>query len=254
MRIPKKPGFLSPWLWIVFIAVSCISILQCSGTKPQIYLRDPERILWDSTLTILVLPFDSVGVTYVDNTQLRPDSQFTDSFFIDAANSLLQFESMKLFKECKILAEIIPAPDSLSQPFPRYSGIAEDTTTLRETQKFITAIAEHAKADLVLFPYAASIRHVTYQQQSWRGGGPSYDRPVTYSASSTAHVQIWAKDGTIIYEKQGTNDAGRPVMYSLFGKKKKDDEDIAKFARHLYAPPLVRALYMSLKNAIRVRR
>jgi hypothetical protein len=74
---------------------------------------------------------------------------------------------------------------------------------------------------------------------------------VTFNAYGTAHIQIWSKDGSLLFEKAGKSDAGRPIMYSLF-KKRKTDEDLAKYAKHIYAPPLVRVLYMALQESLRI--
>lgn len=240
----------------ILIAVSLAAIVaqNCSFNKPRMYLRDPDRILWDSTLSVLCLPVDTVKVEYKDNTQVHPDTLFTDSFFLDAANNLLLFETMKLFPQCKMHSRAEQHPDSQLVPKIYYSRLTHDTAHFESMSQYAQKLAVETDIDLICIPYSASIYHVTYKPEAWRGGGPSYERPVSFSATSTFHAQIWDKTGQLVYEKIGKSDAGRPVGYTLFEREQKENEEVTKFAKHFYAPPLVRALYLSVKNAMSIRR
>jgi hypothetical protein len=40
-------------------------------------------------------------------------------------------------------------------------------------------------------------------------------------------------------------------MYSLLGKKQ-PGKDVVKFAKNMFAPPLVRSMYMSIQNAMKM--
>ncbi|MBD3392898.1 MAG: hypothetical protein GF418_12400 [Chitinivibrionales bacterium] len=234
---------------------ACLAALlsACAGGS-KLYLRDAAHELADSGKVVCIVPFDSITVDYVDKTKKTPDTLFTDSFFLDAANSLLAYEVTRRYA----LGPPPPIDSDTIDPFAeirdlRYSRLAKKLDSLDRAAKRIAELARASESDLVLVGYACKLKHVTYQPSGWRGSGPSYQRPVTFAALATTHVQIWNRDGRLLYECIGSNDAGRPIMYSLFGKKEPGD-DVVKFAKHLYAPPLVRAMYMSIQNAMRLRR
>jgi hypothetical protein len=117
----------------------------------------------------------------------------------------------------------------------------------------VKSTASRFGAALIFIPRSCRLKNILYQPEGWRGGGPSYQRPTTFKAYATTHVQIWNSAGELLYEKIGTTDAGRPIMYTLFGKKQPGD-DVVKFARNIFAPPLVRAMYMSIQEAMRFER
>jgi len=238
------------YLLLLFSGIAC-------SPRQRIYMRDPGFELADSLKQTYFVPLDSITVEYVDRTQATPDTLFSDSFFIEAANSLLAFEASKRFS-------LMAAPEGDEEAAGgmcakiravRYSRLADVDAgggpEAAATQ--IRSIAESTAADLILIAYSCRLKHILYQPQGWRGSGPSYQRPVTFKAYATTHVQIWNRDGELLYEKIGGSDAGRPIMYSLFGKKKPEN-DVVKFAKNLYAPPLVRAMYMSIQEALRMPR
>jgi len=239
-------------IFIGLAAFAALSFIGCAS-RSKMYLRDPDFELADSSKVILYVPLDSITVNYVDKTKLHPDTLFTDSFFLDAANSLFAYEALKRFT-----LHSNPEGMDINRDFlnrlkqVRYSKIAKNTKMLDSVSALIKATAQKFNVDLILLPYASSLRHITYQSSGWRSGGPAYERPTTYRASAATHIQIWNRKGVLLYECKGTNDAGRPIMYTLFGKKDPKN-DMVKYAKHLYAPPLVRALYHSIQEAMRIK-
>jgi hypothetical protein len=233
-------------------AVGVLAVGCAAGSKT--YIRDPDRELADSSKVVLFVPLDSITVEYVDRTRAHPDTQFSDSFFLDAANSLFAYVASERFSLRSDPEEL----DESEGPFDeiratRYSRIAGNTQQMEQAGALMKKTAGMFHADLILFAYSCKLKHIIYQPQPWRGGGPSYERPESYRAYAWTHVQIWNKQGKLLFEHIGANDAGRPIMYSLFGKKVPQG-DMVKFAKHLYAPPLVRALYHSVQEAVKMGR
>jgi len=236
----KKYTYVLPLLAICSVIFCAPAVVRYSG--------DVHNQLANSDQTALCLPFNNIRIDYIDNTNLKPDSRYTGSFFIEAANGFLMFEVTRKFR----LASGRPTPADSTEKIekPAYSILANDTTLRRVTSKRVRDVAEKYSADLVVVPYACVIKQSMVRTKSWRNNaGPGYERPVSFSAATAVHVQIWNKNGQLLYECIGKSDTGRPILYSLL-KKKKPDADIVKFAKRMYAPPLIKSLYASIKNAM----
>ena len=126
--------------------------------------NDPGNQLLNRSKTALCLPVDTIHVSYVDNTKAIADTLFNDSFFIEAANSLLLYEAAKNFP----LRQLDGAPkdasfgaDSLAA-FRRggYSRLTHDTASLPLIAGLVRDLAKKYNADLVIVPYAYAVRNV----------------------------------------------------------------------------------------------
>lgn len=85
-RLARMPG-----------AVTMLIFLACAPVPRKSYVCDPGSRLTDSSLTILYVPLCNVTIDYQDNTELVADTQFTDTFFLEAGEGLLRFEVDKRF-------------------------------------------------------------------------------------------------------------------------------------------------------------
>jgi hypothetical protein len=246
---------------IAFIAAA-IALTGCTATSAT-FVNDPDNQLSIRSKTALYLPVDTLHVTYIDNTKSIPDILFNDSFFIEAANGLLMYEVSKNFAIRQWAAQDAPkdAPkDADSLTVFRHGGfsrLTHDTTSLGLIAGRVRGLARKYNADLLVVPYACAIKNITVRPAGWRNdkyAGPGYERPISYTAKTEFHVQIWDRNGTLLYERIGKSDTGRPVFYSFLKKEKNPDKDIVKYAKRFYAPPLVKSLYNSIKSAMQVRR
>jgi hypothetical protein len=239
--------------FLLTILTAAAVVLSGCAAQMATYTSDSANVLLDRSKSALCLPIDSLHVTYIDNTKAAPDTLFNDSFFIEAANGLLAYEVSQAFSVCPLASDSL---DSL-QVFRRtgYSILDKDTTYLRYISLRVQALAKKYRADLVIVPYACEIKHLSVQPAGWRQDrfGPGYERPISYTAKTSFHVQIWTKDGTILYERTGRSDTGRPIMYSFLKNEKNPGKDIVKYAKRFYAPPLVKSLFNSIKMAMMVR-
>jgi hypothetical protein len=217
-------------------------------------VNDPASQLANSAKSALYLPVDTLHVTYIDNTKAIPDTLFNDSFFMEAANGLLMYEVSKNFT----IRQWTPQ-DTDSLAFFRQGGfspLTHDTTSLHLIARRVSELAKKCNADLVVVPYSCKIKHFTVRPTGWRNdkyAGPGYERPISYTAKTEFHVQIWDKDGALLFERIGKSDTGRPILYSFLKKEKNPDKDIVKYAKRFYAPPLVKSLYNSIKAAMQIR-
>ncbi|HUI94038.1 MAG TPA: hypothetical protein VLX68_17500 [Chitinivibrionales bacterium] len=237
----------------LLVPIAALCLAGCAG-RMATYENDSAGLLLDKGKTVLCLPLDTLHVLYVDNTKAIPDSLFNDSFFIRAANALLSFEVSQNFRLCQSKPDTL---DSLSD-FRRggYSLLDKDTANLRDISLRVQSLAKKHGADFIAVPYSCEIRNAAIRPTGWRHdrfNGPSYERPTSYTAKTSFHVQIWDKTGRVIYERTGRSDTGRPFLYSWFNREKKPDADIVKYAKRFYAPPLVKSLYEAIKLAMMVR-
>jgi|GEM_PF-1080468 hypothetical protein len=244
-RFNKKYNYSAP-----LAAISICGILLC--TRPETaYFSNEHAELFNSNTIALCAPFKNMRVEYLDNTKLRPDSLYADSFLTEAANGLLMFEVAQRYR---VSPERTSAEDSVENLEKRgYSALAHDTALRILTSKRVSALAEKYSVDLVVVPYSCVVKQRAEQEKGWRNSsGPGYDRPVSFSATTAVIIQLWDKSGRLLYERIGKGDTGRPILYTLF-KKEKPGGDIVKFAKKMYAPPLIKSLYGSIKEAMRIQ-
>jgi hypothetical protein len=237
--------------------VAAVAVFSGCSVRTATMANDPNGQILDRSKSLLCVPLDTLHVTYVDNTKAAPDTLFNDSFFLEAANSLLLYEASKNFSVRQWTPGASFGADSLAV-FRRggYSRLARDTASLALASGRVKDLAKKYNADLVAIPYACVIRNLTVRPTGWRNGkydGPGYERPISYTAKTEFHVQIWDKNGALLFERIGKSDTGRPVFYSLLKKEKHPDKDIVKYAKRMYAPPLVKSLYNSIKASLLVR-
>jgi hypothetical protein len=242
--LTKKYNYIVP-----LAAISACILFLCTKTERS-FLGAESGALNNSNLVALCAPFKNVSVEYRDNTGLKPDSLFADSFFAEAANGLLTFEAKQRYRLCPKKTEASDSMETLERG--RYSPLNGDTAFGSATSERISRLAQKYSVDLVIVPYSCVIKQRTQSGTGWRkASGPGYDRPVSFSATATVHIQIWNASGRLLYERIGTSQTGKPLLYSLL-KKEKTGNDIVKFAKKMFAPPLVKALYMSIKRATRM--
>jgi hypothetical protein len=234
-----------------FLLASLTCIAACSP-RPLLYSGPKRGELYNPAQTALCLPVRNMRIEYFDNTQQRPDTQYSDTFLQEAATGLLRYEVAQRFK---ISASPMDSSDSIENfQHTRYSVLLGDTALRLLASRRIQSIAEKYAVNIVVVPYSISIRQRIVKPEGWRAdNGPGYDRPVSFTATTNAHIQFWNGKGQLLYERIGRNDTGRPVLYSLL-KREKPGRDVVKFAKKFYAPPLVKSLYASIKTALRINR
>lgn len=226
-----------------------ICLLGCIVQKPLLYTNDPGNLLSYNSLSIFFIPLDSVTVQYFDNTKLVPDTQFSDSFFTEAANSLIKYVCKKNFTLHADLMSTDELQSTITQVFRhRFSNFGKEDQSYDSVSLYMKMISTTLGTDLVLFPYLCQIKHITFQPKGWRQA-PNYQRPVKYIAFAEVHLQIWDNQGNLIHEIISKDDTGRPILYSFF-KKDKPKEDVVSYAKNYFAPPLVRALSKAINNTM----
>jgi hypothetical protein len=254
---------------VIFFSIAAVALCGCTVSMATL-VNDANDQLQNRSKNALCLSIDTLHVTYVDNTKAIADTLFNDSFFIEAANGLLMYEVSKNFGIRQWIPQDTlkdaPKDASFGASFGAdslavfrhggFSRLTHDTASLHLIAGRIRELAKKYNADLVVIPYACMIKHITVRPTGWRNdkyAGPGYDRPISYTAKTDFHVQIWDKTGTLLYERIGKSDTGRPILYSFLKKEKHPDKDIVKYAKRFYAPPLVKSLYNSIKIAMQVR-
>lgn len=233
---------------LLCVAAAAAALCVCSSRKTLVYRGDGAQVLTrEGKPTAICLPLQTITTEYYDNTATTPDTQFSDSFLIEAANALLFFEVGKEF-------ELGGVPSGPVQPQRLYSVLAADTQDLAGTAAFIQSVAESAGTEIVVVPYRCSVRYNVFKPAGWRNDKyeNTYARPVSYRAFTQVHLQYWSAEGTLLYERVGKSDTGKPIFYSWF-KREEPRDDVVRFARRFYAPPIMRSLLKSVRLALVLR-
>jgi hypothetical protein len=215
------------------------------------FINDPVKRLDDKRQKLLIIPVSNLQINYSDNTKPVQEVLFSDSFFIDAANSLTKYYCSKKFDVCTT-GENLPVFKEADSFFKRsgFSTIIEGTEDSATIARKIRYVASEFKVDLVLIPFSCIIKHAAFQPKGW-SEAPNYQRPVKYKSKTEAHFQIWDSSGKLLYERLGQSDTGRPIFYSLL-KRESSEKDVAEQILQLYAPPIVRSLERAIETSLTI--
>jgi hypothetical protein len=234
-----------------------VALLTACASAPPLTRQagGVEEMLGDSTKVMVCIPLARLDIRRTDNTSATPRALFDDTFYLESINGLLRFEAAKRYALEPALEAVTRYLDSIGShdSLPRFSRLVSNGGDSIAAARTATALCEVSGAELLLWPYACSLKHTVHQAGSWRGKGPSYERPVNHSARSTVHVQIWDRGGVLLYERIASGSKSRPLLYSLFGRRTPDD-DIVHYASRLFAPPMVRSLYQAVRRGLAVER
>ena len=239
--------YLKKYSCLLAIPALC-GLIFCTPNR-MVYCANPAFRLKDSGLLALCVPLKKIHIEYFDDTKLKPDSQFTDSFLLEAANGFLQYEAMRDFK----MASLKPSQQEMIEKIEGsgFSVLMNHTGSLPEVSQRIRDLAARCSVDVVILPYSCSVHQRITQPKPWRNrNGPGYQRPISFSATTSVHIQVWGKNGELLFERIGASDTGKPLLYSML-KKEKPKEDIVQFAKKMYAPPVIKSLYTSIQRGMR---
>lgn len=255
MKKPITKNLFSIGIYIFIHGMFCFIVAK---EQKLVYKNDPENYLKNKKLTMAVLPFLDVKDRYFFNGEPVEDSSVVDSFFIESANKLLQFETSKLFTSCSSDYQlqndaallILHTKQPFSYLYNKKENIASDSHAVSTS---IQRAAACTHADLVLVPISCDVWYSAIQNKGWRDA-PHYQQPIKYVARTTVHVQIWHKDGTLIYEKIARHQIRQPIFYSILKREApKRNESIVTFAKKRFAPPLIRSISISITKALHFR-
>ncbi len=239
-------------LSLIVLIIPLNAQFKTAKTEPDaVYYPDTTQTLLNSDLIILYVPMNRVRVAYINKTKIMPKKEFTDSFFVESANDLINYECTQYFDLCPFTEGLSDLKDSIApRNRLRYSVLKNDTGKLDSVSTFIKTIARRFNVDLILFPYACKLNHIVFQQKGWRQTIAT-SRPIKYKAKTEVHLQIWNKNGILLFEKIGTDQTRKPYLYSFFKKRHPEKEqDIATFANRFFAPPMIKSLSTSITRAL----
>ena len=263
--VSRVHGAGSPLLAITYRAVFVVRLvpslmlfawMTCAPSRSLIYQDASYQALTGSSKRALLVPLDSLHSRYRDNTRAEPDTQYTDSFLTAATKTFLRFETARLYAPVQMETD----SGKMATGF-RYSVLTGDTGEADSASARVARVARRYDVDLVIVPYACTTGHRVYQPQGWRGNtGPGYRRPAETNAFASCHVQIWAADGDLLFERIGKATISKPLLYGLFngprGRARREEaieEDVVAASRKLYAPPVLRALAKAASQAFLFR-
>ncbi len=176
------------------------------------------------------IPLDSIQI---DRTS-ELSKEFSDSFFCEATNRLLQnYLSQKFIPVSEINDLNIQISSIVAD-----SALSEDSLTV-----IIKDVAGKSGSEYVIMPYSCSLQQRVTTQKRWRDGrgGPSYERPVKNTAIASVHLRVWDKNGKVVCEYSSVGKKTKPMFYTFFRKRVKFTE-VVSYSRKAFANPLLRAL------------
>lgn len=231
---------------LAILIVTAIFFVSCApAISPKVYKAQQGVIVAQYPRTALFINLDTITTKYTDNTVLLPEIEYSDSFYCSATNNLLLYECSKLFNVKQVLTS--PESDSL----PKMSTFSENSSN-PDLQSIISAIAKKYDVGYVVIPYSCTLQHNAVRRSGWRDGkyGGSYEQPISYTATARLDLQIWNRDGVLVFEKIGVGLTGRPFLYDSVKNKRNEKDDIVKRSKKLFSPPLLRALSEAAHNAM----
>jgi hypothetical protein len=238
-----------------FCTLGIIALLAgCAAPQRTLFRDDALQELRDKTENALCLPLLKFRIEQQDNTGKIDTTGVVDSVIIDAAAGLLTFETSQHFKLGACENDIDTAQSNnlfrnlgcfLAPSDPRFAAVAGS----------VRAIAAACSVDLVVIPYACAIKNITIQQKSWHeSNSPGYAKPISFKAQTSIHLQVWNRDGKLIYERISKDDEGQPMLYSFLKQEKPSEDNVVQYAKRFYAPPIIRSLYKSIRLAFAFNR
>jgi hypothetical protein len=231
---------------LFFFLIIPFPVLCAPPLSQKIYRSSEGVINADMPRTAIFINIDTITTKYIDNTVLMPEIEYNDSFYCSAANNLLLYECSKLFT----VKSVLYPSDSIL--FPRWTSFADSQSSIDSVQKYVRTFAKKFDVGYIVIPYRCTLQHSAVRRGGWRGGkyGGSYEQPVSYSAISKLHVQIWNKNGMLVFEKIGIGSTGRPILYDTVKKRRNEKGDVVSRAKKLFSPPLLRSLSEAAHNAL----
>lgn len=252
-------------------------ILFCSGPPKNNTFPDVQNgKLPDTSLLVLYIPLENITLSMVPDKDLAalkktnpiylfakkpsnpPSSINNDSIFIEIANTLALTEIRQHYKAIlykQDRSDTTPNSGTVFNVQTRWSQLSHDTGSSEKVGSFVRKAAEKYQVDLVIIPYECSLKEAEIQPAAWRDNkyGHYYDKPVSVDAKALFHVQLWDKNGRLLYERKGTGESKRPVLYDALKQTKPQNQSLADYAKNVFAPTIVRALGEACRNAFIAR-
>lgn len=235
---------------IIVSVILLICMITISGNSQQ-NIKESQNcpfLIGQSSKTFFFIPLDSIQI----DRSSELSSEFSDSFFCQAANKLLfHFLSQKNSSVSLEPKELDSQITSLKQIF--LTG--KDTAAIKSSVNIIKEIVQKSGCELVMFPFSCSLQLKMQTQNGWRDGrgGPSYLRPVKTIAIARIQLLVWDKNGTLVCERTGIGKETKPMFYSFFGKRVKTTE-IVSYSRKVYANPFIRALNEASRQSVKSKK
>lgn len=235
-------------LLLLTLAFLCFCLPPKRGLSLHSGSQEPAL---DTTLVSLYIPLQKVTITVKDETGSLHPPIISEAFFIEVANALVQYEVAQRFKVLHQTVSDTSAAPSSTVPcqgsLSFRSAIPADPEKVAEA---IRSIASKCSVDLVVLPIKASVKETLGKRGGWRSDkyGQSYERPVTCIAEASISLQIWDRNGKMVYTSNGKGASKQPLFYSLLKREKPKKEDLVHFSKNVFAPPLIRALSSAVKD------
>ena len=200
---------LSIGVAVVIFGISC-----CSSVKPCTSVK----VLPQGFKKIVCVPLASINVSTVDTSTLSVSGVENDSFYISAVNGILAYESGRKFVMCRekdvlndsVRAQLLPLSYLLSCGSTQFGQLGEH----------IRRLCASSGADLVILPICCSVtQKLTIGPDNERTRSEAaYGIPLVYIVESSVHIQLWSKEGTMLFERVGTACITKPLFPSAYSK------------------------------------
>lgn len=211
--------------------------------------------LSDTSAAVLYIPIENVKSQVKNNYTSEKHVEFKDLFIREVVNGLVPYELTKYFHVARTLDSFAIWKDMLDNR-PNWSILRGDTGSPKRTAAWVRDIAKTWSVDLIVIPYACHVYHDVKIPKVWKTCSYSflsYERPMEYSVQSFFHIQIWTKDGVLIFERIGKGCTKHPVHYSLMQQDTTKTISIEKCTQRFFGSQLVKSLEDAVADALTIR-
>ena len=197
---------------------------------------------------VLIVGIDTLHTSFVDNVHVVPESMYPDSLLQIDAEMLYEFEIASHLSVNKTRLSGATFREKLAGL--HYSQLEHDTAQGDSVSASIARIATEAGAELVVVPYLVSVVQSTIQPKGWRES-QAYQRPVETMAQAKVVVQLWDAKGHLYMEMRRQKMCSKPFAYDAMKKLAVRGKDPADYARKMFAPPGLKAVYGAMDGLFR---
>lgn len=127
-------------------------------------------------------------------------------------------------------------------------SLTENSICISEKDSISNLLKKNNCSNL-LFPESCTFYKKIIKNREWRNGssGPSYDRPEKTVIKAKISMLVYRQDGTLQYKREIEGKSCKPFMYNFFTRFSRKNS-VEEYARSLYSPPELKAMYKAIKN------
>ena len=124
-----------------------------------------------------------------------------------------------------------------------------DPTNCPRNNDSVATLIRKNNCTRLICPLSCVLQKNIFQKKGWRDDrfGPSYERPEKTVVSAKISFSVYNSDGNLHYRKDVEGKSNKPFLYHVL-KKFSNKNTVTQYARSLYSPPGLKAMYKAIKS------